>query len=101
MILNKIHWKIILEIAKSEGTDEKTLINDILSEAIREYDNHGLLKKINEAEAIIEEEDSISIEELAESIDVYLGKLKTYSTKRFKSFSLNYLNQIKNQLKLY
>ena len=47
--------KNIVRIAKSEGTDEKTLINDILSEAIREYDNCELLKKVKEAEARIDE----------------------------------------------
>ena len=67
----------MLEIAKSEGTDEKTLINDILSEAIHEYDNCGLLKKVKEADARIDDGESVSVEELAESIGVDLGELKT------------------------
>ena len=64
--------KNILRIAKSEGIDEKNLINDILSNAIQEYDNCGLLKKIKEADARIDDGESISVEELAEAIGVDL-----------------------------
>ena len=67
--------KNIVRIAKIEGTDEKTLINDILSEAIEEYDNCVLLKKIKEADARIDEGESVSVKELADTIGVDLDEL--------------------------
>ena len=65
----------IVRIAKNEGIDEKTLINNILSEAILEYNNCELLKKVKEADARIDKGESISVEELADSIGVDLAEL--------------------------
>jgi len=39
--------RVISEIAKDEGTDEKTIINDFLSEAIEEYNDCELLERLN------------------------------------------------------
>ncbi|MDR3063536.1 MAG: hypothetical protein LBU40_05290 [Methanobrevibacter sp.] len=45
--------KIIRKIAKDEGTDEKTIINDFLSEAIEEYTDCELLERLNKGVAEI------------------------------------------------
>ena len=45
--------KIISKIAKDEGTDEKTIINDFLSEAIEEYTDCELLERLNNGVAEI------------------------------------------------
>jgi len=45
--------KVITQIAKDEGTDEKTIINDFLSEAIEDYANCELLKRLNNGVAEI------------------------------------------------
>ena len=45
--------KIISKIAKDEGTDEKTIINDFLSEAIEEYTDYELLERLNNGVAEI------------------------------------------------
>ena len=42
--------KGISKIAKDEGTDEETLINDLLSEVVEEYNNCELLENIKKAE---------------------------------------------------
>ena len=47
--------KAISKIAKDEGTDEKTLVNDILSEAIEEYNDCELLERLNKGVAEIRE----------------------------------------------
>ena len=45
--------KVISRIAKDEGTDEKTIINDFLSEAIEEYTDCELLERLNKGVAEI------------------------------------------------
>jgi len=45
--------KAISKIAKDEGTDEKTIINDFLSEAIEEYADCELLERLNNGVAEI------------------------------------------------
>jgi predicted transcriptional regulator len=45
--------KVISKIAKDEGTDEKTIINDFLSEAIEEYTDCELLERLNNGVAEI------------------------------------------------
>ena len=45
--------KAISKIAKDEGTDEKTLVNDILNEAVEDYNDCDLLKRLNKGVAEI------------------------------------------------
>lgn len=54
--------KSINEIAKDEGTDEKTIINDLLSEAIEEYNDCELLKKVKRAESEFKEGKTIRLD---------------------------------------
>jgi len=45
--------KAISKIAKDEGTDEKTLVTDILSEVVEEYNDCELLERLNKGVAEI------------------------------------------------
>ena len=54
--------KNISEIARKEGTNEETIINDILSEAVEEYDDCELLKKVKQAESEFKEGKTIRLE---------------------------------------
>jgi len=48
-------FKSISNIAKEKGTNEESIINDLLTEAIEEYDDCELLKKVQQAETEFEE----------------------------------------------
>ena len=54
--------KGISKIAKDEGTDEKTLINNLLSEIVEEYNDCELLKNIKQAESEFEEGKTIRLD---------------------------------------
>jgi len=54
--------KGISKIAKDEGTDEKTLINNLLKELIEEYNDCELLKKIKKAESEFKEGKTIRLD---------------------------------------
>ena len=51
--------KAISKIAKDEGTDEKTIITDILSEAVEEYNDCELLDRLNKGVAEIREDKGV------------------------------------------
>jgi len=55
-------YKNISNIAKKEGTNEETIINDILIEAIEEYDNCELLEKVKQAEYEFKEGKTIKLD---------------------------------------
>ena len=53
--------KAISEIANDERTDEKTIINDFLIEAIEKYNDCELLNKIKEEESEFKEGKTIRL----------------------------------------
>ena len=71
----KIDTKIlesISKMAKEAGTNEEILIHNILSEAIEEYDDCDLLKRLKKGETEIKEGKGIklSMKELSERLGV-------------------------------
>ena len=54
--------KAISEIAKDEGTDEKTIINDFLTEAVEDYNDCELLEKIKQADNEFKDGKSIRLD---------------------------------------
>ena len=74
----KIDAKILKSISKiaiKEGTNEESLINSMLSEAIEEYDDCKLLEKVKQAEAEFEAGHTITLttDELRERLGLNNG----------------------------